>query len=192
MSHGGASPRIPRWGTALGAAVLLLGSTAPARADVSSWFYLGGGIASAQFAGGSTGHPGTLAVEIGVGSPPDKTVIVGGLFKSFSYFGDGTDFAVALRGASGGFVRGGFGWAVDAGAYERLWGENSTGFLGAIVLGVPFGFQLAATTEQGSHDVRVYGATIGLDFLRLTVYRTAAQSYWPNPFPAGRLDGARR
>jgi len=127
-----------------------------------------------------------------MGSPPDKAIVIGGLFKTFTYFGDGTDLALAVRGASGGFVRGGFGLAIDAGAYQRFWGDESTGFVGALVLGAPFGIQLAATTEQGSHDVHVYSATIGIDFLRLTVYRTAAQSYWRNPFPPSSLDGPRR
>jgi len=40
--------------------------------------------------------------------------------------------------------------------------------------------------EQGSH-VKFYGATIGVDFLRLTVYRTALSSFWPNPFPPARV-----
>jgi hypothetical protein len=185
-------PRLPRLVCALGAAAIHVFLTPSARADVTSWLYVGGGIASSQFANGPTGRPGTLAVELGMGSPPGKDVVVGGLFKSFTYFDEGTDLAVALRGASGGFVRGGFGFAVDAGAYERFWGAESVGFAGAIVLGAPFGIQVAATTEQGSHGAHVYGATIGVDFLRLTVYRTAAQSYWPNPFPPSGLDGPRR
>jgi len=192
MSLRRAPPRLPKWGYALGAAVPLAFLTVPARADVTSWLYLGGGIASSHFAQGPTGRPGTLAIELGLGSPPDKDVVLGGVFKTFTYFDDGTDLAFALRGASGGFVRGGFGFAVDAGAYQRVWGDNSTGFMGAIVLGAPFGLQLVATTEQGSHEMQVYGATIGVDLLRLTVYRTAAQSYWPNPFPPTRGDGPRR
>lgn len=187
-----ARPRLPKWGHAFGAGALLFFLTAPARADVTSWLYLGGGIASSHFAQGPTGRPGTLAFELGMGSPPDKDVIVGGLFKTFTYFDDGTDFALALRGASGGFVRGGFGFAIDAGAYQRFWGASSTGFVGALVLGAPFGIQLEATTQQGSSDVRVYGATIGIDFLRLTVYRTAVQSYWRNPLPPSSLETPRR
>jgi hypothetical protein len=109
---------------------------------------------------------------------------VGGVVKSLSYFGNGTDLAMTMRFASGGFARGGFGFAVDAGAYQRWWGEDSTGFLGALVLGGPLGLQLTALTEQGTSDVQAYAATLGIDFLRLTVYRNAPGGYWPNPMMA--------
>jgi hypothetical protein len=171
--------------------VLVLASARQARADVSSWFYAGAGatsLAQTQFA---TVQPFTLQTELGVGSPPDKAVIIGGLVKSFTYFGTGTDFAFTVRGASGGFVRGGFGFAIDAGFYERWWGDGSSGFLGSLALGAPFGLQLAATTEQGSNDVRSYGLTLGVDFLRLTVYRTTSQNYWPNPILPAGVVGAR-
>jgi hypothetical protein len=128
---------------------------------------------------------------MGVGSPPHGKVIIGGLFKTITFFGDGTDLAIVARGASGGFVRGGFGFAIDAGAYQRWWAPDSTGFTGSVVLGAPFGLQLALTTEQGSHDNHTYVVTAGVDFLRLTVYRTALNSLWPNPFPPANADGSR-
>jgi hypothetical protein len=163
-----------------------------ARADVTSWFYAGGGVASSAMSGYSTAHPGTIALETGLGTPPDAAVVVGGLFKTLGYFGEGIDLGLTARVASGGFVRGGFGLALDLGGYERLWRQGSSGFLGSLVIGVPYGFQIAATTEIGAENVRVYGATVGIDFLRLTVYRTAAQNYWPNPFPPAELDTHRR
>jgi hypothetical protein len=163
----------------------LLVSAREARADVSSWFYAGAGATSLAQTQFETVHPFTLQTELGVGSPPDKAVIVGGLVKSFTYFGHGTDLAFTARGASGGFVRGGFGFAIDAGFYERWWGQGSAGFLGSIALGAPFGLQLAGTTEQGSNSVHSYGLTLGIDLLRLTVYRTTSQNYWPNPILPG-------
>jgi hypothetical protein len=133
-----------------------------------------------------------MQLEMGVGSPPHGPLIVGGLFRTLTFFGQGTDLALVARGATLGFVRGGFGLAVDAGGYQRWWGpESSTGFMGSLVLGVPFGLEIAATTERGPYGVRVYGATVGLDFLRLTVYRTALSSFWPNPFPPTNADGYR-
>jgi hypothetical protein len=163
----------------------------PARADVTSWFYAGGGMMALTHDKGPTDRPGTLQLEMGVGSPPHGPVTVGGLMKTMTLFGQGTDLALVTRGATGGFVRGGFGVALDAGAYQRWWGpENSTGFMGSLVVGAPFGLQLAATTEQGS-NVHVYGATVGIDFLRLTVYRTALSNFWPNPFPPANADGSR-
>jgi hypothetical protein len=181
-----------RWFFALSVAwAMVLLSATDAKADVASWFYLGGGVTSLSFDQGRTTRPFTLQAEMGMGSPPHAPVIIGGLVKSLTLFGQGTDLALTVRGASGGFVRGGFGFAIDAGAYQRWWGENSTGFLGALVLGAPFGIQLTGITEQGSNDVHSYGATLGIDFLRLTVYRTTSQNYWPNPFLPAHVGASR-
>jgi hypothetical protein len=153
-----------------------------AHADAASWFSVAGGLGS--FSEGATRYyPGALQLELGIGTSPANAVIVGGVAKTLSYFGNGTDFAFTLRTASGGFARGGFGLALDAGAYQRWWGAESSGFLGALVLGGPLGLQLTATTEQGTNDVHAYAATIGIDFLRLTVYRNTSGGYWPNPLP---------
>jgi hypothetical protein len=169
-----------RW---LSAALLGLGtaSFAPsAHADAASWFSVAGGL-GAFSEGGTRRYPGALQLELGLGSSPANAIVLGGVAKTLSYFGNGTDLAFTLRGASGGFARGGFGFAIDAGAYQRWWGEDSSGFLGALVLGAPFGFQLTAMTEIGTNDVRAYAATVGIDLLRLTVYRNASGGYWPNP-----------
>jgi len=171
------------------AAALLAGD---ATADVSSWFFAGGGISAFPHDRGPTERPGTLHLELGVGSPPHTAVVIGGVVKSMTFFSQGTDLAFVARGASGGFVRGGFGFALDAGAYRRWWGpENSTGFLGSVILGAPFGLQLALLTEQGRNNAQTYGATFGIDFLRLTVYRAEMQNVWPNPFLPAHLDASR-
>jgi hypothetical protein len=154
-----------------------------ARADAASWFSVAGGL-GAFSEGGTRQYPGALQLELGMGSSPASAVVVGGVAKTLSYFGNGTDLAFTLRAASGGFARGGFGFAIDAGAYQRWWGEDSSGFLGALVLGGPLGLQLTAMTEQGTSDVRAYAATFGIDFLRLTVYRNAPGGYFPNPILA--------
>ena len=165
-----------------GAACIVLFSSA-ARADAASWFSLGGGLGA--FSEGATRqYPGALQLELGMGSSPARPFVGGAVVKTLSYFGHGTDVAFTLRGASGGFARGGFGFAIDAGAYQRWWGEDSTGFFGALVLGGPFGLQLTAITEQGTNDVHAYAATFGIDFLRLTVYRNASGGFWPNPMLA--------
>jgi len=174
-------PRLPFFSLPL--AVLLVATWAvDARADVSSWFYAGGGATQLKGETLPTVRPGTLQLELGMGSPPDGVLIVGGLFKMMTFFSEGTDLALTTRFASGGFVRGGFGIALDAGGYQRWWGRSSTGFLGAVVLGAPLGLQLTAMTEQGTENVHSYGGTIGIDFLRLTVYRTTLRDFWPNPF----------
>jgi hypothetical protein len=130
-----------------------------------------------------------MQIEAGVGSPPSGAVIVGGMFKTITYFGHGTDLALALRGATGGFVRGGFGLAIDAGAFHRGWDLGSNGFIGALVLGAPFGLQLTGVFERGTNDVQAFGAILGIDLLRLTVYRRTSGSYWPNPIVPKPVDG---
>ena len=165
-------------GTAL---VSLVAGERVAQADVTSWFAVAGGAASLQQDSIARRTAGAMALEMGVGSSPGASLIVGGLLKSFTLFGNGTDLALAARVATGGFVRGGWGGAIDVGGYQRWWGPHSTGVLGQLVVGAPLGFQLSLFTEQGSHNARAYGATFGIDLLRLTVYRANTQSSWYNP-----------
>jgi hypothetical protein len=163
---------------------LAIASFSPAaRADASSWFSVSGGVGTVT-EWGTRQYPAALQLELGLGSSPARAVVVGGVVKSFSYFGSGTDLALTLRTATGGFARGGFGLAVDLGAYERWWGRGSEGFLGALVIGGPFGVQLTLMTEQGTNDAQSYAATLGIDLLRLTVYRNASGGNWPNPMMA--------
>lgn len=122
-----------------------------------------------------------MALEMGTGTSAGAPIVVGGLLKSFTLFGNGTDLALATRIAMGSYVRGGFGLAVDIGPYRRWWGPQSTGVLGQVVLGLPLGLQASVFTEQGSHNAHAYGATVGINLLRLTVYRTTQQALWYNP-----------
>jgi hypothetical protein len=170
-------------GRAFPAALLGLAAASfahPARADATSWLSVAGG-AGALSEGGERQYPGALQLELGIGTTPVSSVVFGGVAKTLTYFGNGTDLAFTLRAATGGFARGGFGLAIDAGGFERWWGEDAQGFLGALVLGGPYGLQLTAMTEQGTNNVQSYAATFGIDFLRLTVYRGASGGYWPNP-----------
>jgi hypothetical protein len=151
--------------------------SASATADVSSWVYTGFGLAS--FEGGESDRY-TLQLETGLGTPP-SAIVVGGLFRVQPYFGEGTDLALLARVATGGFVQGGFGVALDAGGYQRFWGEGSSGGLGSLVLGAPWGITLSATAGTGTNDARFASVTLGLDFARLTVYRTTGTNWFLNP-----------
>jgi hypothetical protein len=153
-----------------------------ARADVTSWFAVSGGAASVAQVDVPRTTAVSLQLETGVGTSPGASFVLGGLLKSLTFFGQGTDLALAARLATGRFVRGGWGVAVDAGPYRRWWGVRSTGVLGQLVVGAPFGLEVSAFTEQGSHEARAYGALLGIDLLRLTVYRANTQSSsWYNP-----------
>jgi hypothetical protein len=177
-----------------GAALFAAGLSArEAHADVSSWFYTGAGATSLHQPDQLAVLPFTIQTELGVGSPPNTAVIVGGIVKAYTFIGEGTDVAFMVRGASGGFVRGGLGLAIDAGFYERWWGgTGSAGFISSLALGGPFGLQITGMTEQGSNGVHSYGMTAGIDFLRLTVYRTTSQNYWPNPILPLGVNAAER
>jgi hypothetical protein len=163
-----------------------LAYTAPARADVSSWAYVGSGPSSLEQQGLDRHVDPTLAIETGLGTPPTSTLVVGGLFKLSALFGDGADLGLALRVANRSFVTGGFGLALDAGPYQRFWGDGSSGGQAALVLGAPWGITLSVGGGIGTNDARMFGATLGLDFARLTVYRLAGENWFQNPHPAYR------
>jgi hypothetical protein len=123
-----------------------------------------------------------LQFDIGVGTTPENRVIVGGLFRVTPLLGSGTDLAVLLRGTTRGFQQGGFGLALDAGGYARFWEENSYGFTGGLVLGAPFGLTLSLQGALGTKNAVALGGVLGIDFLRLTVYRKTMTDIWPNPY----------
>jgi hypothetical protein len=157
-----------------------------AHADVSSWFFAGGGAAVVDQPTFGKSPIGLMQLETGMGTPPTNALVVGGLLKTMTFFGHGTDLALVARVATVGFVRGSWGVAVDAGGFERWWGPvGSGGGIGALVLGAPVGIQASAFAETGTSDMRTFGFTIGVDLMRLTVHRTTALSYWTNPY---RLD----
>jgi len=162
-----------------------------ARAEITSWVFVGGGPSWLSEQKRSYQLEPTLQLDLGLGTPPSGDAIIGVLGRSSTYFGRGTDFALALRAATGGFARGDWGVALDAGAYKRWWGMESHGPLGSVQLGAPYGLQLSVNTSFGTDDHRTYGVMLGIDFLRLTVYRLGGEQWWPNPRPAWRPDDDR-
>lgn len=164
-------------------AVLLVAS--PAHAEVSSWFSVsGGGSVLTQASHDAFAMP-TLQLDLGMGSSPAYAFVVGGLVRSSTIFGEGTDWSALARVATQGFATGGYGIALDGGAYRRMWGGSSDyGPTTSIELGAPWGLQLSATASFGVNGERTYTALFGVDLLRLTVYRLSGKSWWPNPRPA--------
>lgn len=160
-----------------------------ARADASSWVYVGGGAVALKQ--GKTipdyAVSGALQIDVGVGTSPEAPVIAGGLFRLTPMFTSGVDMGLLARGATRGFQQGGFGVALDAGGYLRLWGPGSVGFQGGLTIGAPLGLTLALLGSVGSDSARSFGATLGIDFLRLTVYRKTMLEAWPNPLPSQEL-----
>jgi hypothetical protein len=161
----------------------LICTAGAARADVSSWAFLGGGAAGLERAGTTDWPAGLMQLEIGMGTPASHPFVVGGLLKTMTFFGHGTDLAIAAWLAPRGFVVGDWGLALDAGGFERWWGPvHSEGGIGALVLGAPLGLQATAFGELGSSDEHTYGFTIGVDLMRMTVHRTTGLEHWQNPY----------
>jgi hypothetical protein len=165
-----------------------------ARADVSSWMAIGGGYAAQLNRDRSSRDPaGALTYSLGVGSSPLSRLVIGGLFRGTTMFGLGTDLGVALRAATGGFARGDWGAALDAGVLWRSWGGTSYGewpLQGVLTIGSPWGLQLGVGAQvfsvTGGTQAEGVFATLEIDLLRLTVMRQGtSERWWPNPAPAG-------
>lgn len=174
-----------RWASACLIGAGIVATAGSARADVSSWLFVGTGPSWVRHASGTTSQL-SLQIDTGMGTPPSEPVVIGGLFRLQPHFGHGSDVALLLRTATRDFVNGGWGGAIDLGGYERWWGPGSGGASGSLVLGAPWGITLSATGTLGSNDERSVSAVLGIDFARLTVYRTTGGQWWPNTFPAYR------
>jgi hypothetical protein len=163
--------------------------TRVSHAEVSSWLYLGLGGA------GLSGHGVTsprvaMQLDTGVGTSPHRAIVVGGGARLLPYFGEGTDFAAYLRGATQGYVLGRFGAAVDVGAYAGAGDARHKGFLGTLNVGLPWGVVASGSYAMAGEGEKALTVTLGIDFLRLTVYRLSGEKQWPNVMPAYRPDPA--
>ncbi len=173
---------------ALACVALPLSLAATARADVSSWLYVGGGAGLLADDGSSGRLVPALQLETGMGTPPADSLIFGGVLQTRTYFGEGTDVALLARGATHSYANGDFGLALDVGPYFRWWGAGSNGVLVGVGLGAPWGITLSGIAGFGSYGATTFGATLGIDLARLTVYRRSGDAWWKNPFPAYRPD----
>ena len=179
---------------AAGAATSLTGAVSVARADVTSWFAVGGGYTSQRNADtASRDSAPAFTYSVGVGSSPLAPFVVGVVYRGTTMFHLGTDVGAALRLSTGGFARGSWGVALDAGAAWRSWADGSYGrwpLQAVITVGVPWGFQVAGGGQlwsiDGGRAAQGVFAAVELDLLRLTVTRQGpGEQWWPNPNPAG-------
>jgi len=165
-----------------------------ARADASAWAFVGSGATVWKQSEEPTYTPAnTIIVEGGVGTRPDAPVIVGGLFRFQPVLlHAGIDASFLVRLATRGFQAGGFGLALDSGFFVRPWGAQSIGYSGSAAFGMPFGITLMGFGEAGIDHAFTFGGVLGIDLLRLTVYRQFGLNQWPNASPAGQLTAALR
>ncbi len=168
--------------------------SAPARADISSWLSFGGGGGiERNGVASSTDGAGAFSAAIGVGSSPRKDFVVGGIFRSTTYVGLGTDIGIGPRFATGGFARGQWGGAFDLGILARTWRDGNYGsypLQGVFTLGAPWGVQLGLGVQAFSVDgqTQTFGgfAVLEIDILRLTVMRQGKTDLtWWNASPVG-------
>lgn len=165
-----------------------------ARADTSSWLSAGGGYGVVHSEARDTyDSAGAARFAVGVGTNPTRSVVFGGLIRSTTYFTVGTELGLSLRLATGGFARGQWGLALDAGPGVRFFSPSQYGGFpvsGMIVLGAPWGLQLGVGADflniAGDPPSRGALAVLEIDLLRLTVNRQGATDrWWENPSPAG-------
>lgn len=180
--------RVIPYSAALGLALALAGClvTKPAAADVSGWMFVGSGAAVLRDEATSATLEPTLAVDIGMGAPPSRKIVIGALARVQPFFGQGVDLGLVVRAATRGFVQGDWGGAVDLGGYQRWWGIGSTGGLATLQVGAPLGFTFGLSAAVGSSDAQTYSAFAGIDFARLTIYRRAGTNWWRNAYPSPR------
>lgn len=164
-------------------ALTLALSSATARAETSAWASLSAGPSVLSHDGGETTLRAAMSFDAGLGTSPKEPLIFGGLFRISPTIEEGTDLSLVARGATRGFQTGDFGIAVDLGAYLRTFGPASPtgGFVGGVVLGAPPGLQLSVLGHVGAGEAFGVSTLLGLDLLRLTVYRQALLEWWPNP-----------
>jgi hypothetical protein len=165
---------------------LLLSTSA--HADVSSWLFPGLGPSARWEEDGTASSYLSLQIDTGLGTDPSHPLIFGPLLRMQTHFGLTTDFALLARGATQGFVIGDWGLALDVGGYVRTT-ENHQGLVGSLVLGAPWGITLSVTGASAFDDRYLGSAVLGVDFARLTVYRTTGTTWWRNPNPAYRPEG---
>ena len=165
-----------------------------AHADVSSWMAGGAGYAlERNRVIGENDPAAALTYSLGVGTSPLQPLVIGGLVRGTTFINLGTDVGLAVRGATGGFARGDWGVAVDAGAVWRPWRDMSYGawpLQGVVTVGAPWGLQVSLGAQVGTLTDRLSAvgafAALEIDFLRLTVMRQGTtEKWWPNPAPVG-------
>lgn len=180
----------------LGAAACMMHAS-DASADVTSWLSMGGGYAlNHNDSSHSLDGRGTASFAVGVGTDPTRRFVIGGLLRSTTYFTLGTDLGISARFATGGFARGQWGLALDAGPTWRSFGSGEYGrwpISAMLIGGAPWGVQLAVGGDLfriAGNDAQARGmvALLEIDLLRLTVMRHGATDrYWENPSPAGQV-----
>jgi hypothetical protein len=173
----------------------LVMAPAAAHAEPSSWLSATSGYAIEHNSVQRTDNgAAALSFAVGVGTSPLSSFVVGGMFRTTTYFTLGTDLGIALRLSSGGFARGEWGFAIDAGAGFRTWGNGDSGkwpLQARVIGGAPWGVELSVGGDfwnlsgDGPY-ARGINVVAGIDLLRLTIMRQGTtERFWENRHPVG-------
>jgi hypothetical protein len=153
-----------------------------ARAQATSWLYLGGGAGVIEPSDQDARDRFPLVqIDTGLGSSATHPIVAGGILRVKGYVGGGLDLGALARMTSKGYARGDFGLGLDVGLNQRLWGVKTTELTGDIVLGAPWGLTAVAGAEIGAHDRKGFFVSLGFDFARLTVHRNVGLTWFANP-----------
>ncbi len=165
---------------ACGLIALGLTTTESAFADAASWMYVGGGASAVQTDDSDASTHSLLQLDAGFGTTPNDALVFGGILRTLTHFSGGTDLVLAQRTATGGFARGDWGLALDVGGVQRWWGPDSTGVIGTLTGGGPWGLQLSVLASMGTNGGRMFGLSFGIDWARATAHRSVGTNWWPN------------
>ena len=181
--------------TAIVGAVACMLHAGVASAEPSAWLSFGGGYGLQHNDASHDLNKGTaLSFTLGVGSDPTKSFVLGGMIRSTTYLGLGTDVGLAARIANGGFVRGDWGLAFEIGPTLRTFGHGEFGrwpIAAMITAGLPWGLQVGVGGEffkiaGDDASARGFTAVLEFDLLRFTVMRQGStDKWWENIAPAG-------
>lgn len=164
-----------------------------ASADAASWLGVSGGAARLEQSSGAQTTPPLMQLDLGAGTSPNHAFVVGGLLRSTTYFGDGTDLGLFGRLTTGGFSRGDYGLGLDLGVAQRWWGVSSTALAVSLDAGAPWGLTLGLNGSFAPDSVMTLGVAVGIDLARFTVHRRSGAAWWPNyPLPLGDTARDRR
>jgi hypothetical protein len=151
----------------------------PARADVSSWYSVAPGVS--VISDNDFKATPMIDLDIGIGTPSTNPLVVGALFHFAPQFTVGADLGGALRLASGGYVSGRYGFALDLGSHYRFATLGGAAGSARVIFGIPWGVFFGLGGSYGENDVTTASATIGFDFARATVHRSYGEEFLPSP-----------
>lgn len=164
-----------------------------AYAEPTTWLSVASGVAGERNVVSGTEVVPVFSAALGVGTDPNGKFSVGGLFRTTTYFGIGTELALGPRLATAGFTRGSFGFAFDLGVALRPFGRSDYGRVplqAGVAVGFPWGIQLETGLRlfdlSGQPSALGGYVTLGVDMLRFSVHRRGkTEQIWPNPAAAG-------